>query len=249
MLQKERLDQILKIITRYKYVTVQFLTEELHYSTATINRDLNRLAEQKLIVRHYGGAEIAEGGGIPIRFRQHKMRVAKNKLGKAAAELVCDGDTVFIDATTTTQCMAQYLTEKHDITVISNNMALIAFLSEYGIKTVCLGGEICEAPSFICSYETVLQAQGYKADKFFFSAAGVSKNGEILDGENYFLLRKAMKENSETVYFLVDHDKYSKEKGKRISGNLGQLTAVISDFEFPKETRDRYLGTEFITVK
>ena len=49
MYQKERLENIMNIMKKYNYVTVKFLVEELHYSTATINRDLNVLANQKLI--------------------------------------------------------------------------------------------------------------------------------------------------------------------------------------------------------
>lgn len=248
MYQNERLDEILKIITRYKYVTVRFLTDELHYSTATINRDLNILAEQKLITRHYGGAELADNKGVPLRFRHHKMRAAKNKLGKAAAELIEDGDTVFIDATTTTQCIAQYITDKKDITVISNNMALIAYLSEYGINCICLGGAVNEAPSMLCSMDTIEMVLKYRADKHFFTSGGVTTDGRILGGEKYAMLRKAMTDNSEKSYYLVDHAKYAKPLGIRTWCTLGEISAVISDFDFPEETKGKYKNTDFITV-
>ncbi|MBQ8208006.1 MAG: DeoR/GlpR transcriptional regulator [Clostridia bacterium] len=248
MYQNERLDEILKIITRYKYVTVKFLTDELHYSTATINRDLNILAEQKLITRHYGGAELADNKGVPLRFRHHKMRAAKNKLGKAAAELIGDGDTVFIDATTTTQCIAQYITDKKDITVISNNMALIAYLSEYGVRCICLGGAVYEAPSMLCNMDTIEMASKYRADKHFFTSGGVTADGRIIGGEAYALLRNAMTDNSEKSYFLVDHAKYEKPLGIRTWCTIGDISAVISDFDFPEETKEKYKSTEFITV-
>lgn len=248
MLQNERLDEILKIIASYKYVTVQFLTEELHYSTATINRDLNILAEQKLITRHYGGAELADNKGVPLRFRHHKMRAAKNKLGKAAADLIEDGDTVFIDATTTTQCIAQYITEKKDITVISNNMALIAYLSEYGIRCICLGGEVYEAPSMLCGVDTIEMAAKYRADKHFFTSGGVMGDGRIVGSEGYALLRITMANNSEKSYYLVDHAKYKKPLGIRAWCTLGDISGVISDFAFPEETREKYKNTEFIVV-
>lgn len=248
MYQNERLDQILKIITRYKYVTVQFLTEELHYSTATINRDLNILAEQKLITRHYGGAELSDNKGVPLRFRYHKMRAAKNKLGRAAAELVKDGDTIFIDATTTTQCMAQYLTDKKDITVISNNMALIAYLSEYGVRSICLGGLVSESPSMLCGIDTLEMVAKFRADKYFFTSGGVTKDGRITGGDLYALLRGAMSANSKESYYLVDHAKYEKPNGNRIWCTLGDVTGVICDFEFPADTKERYQHTEFIVV-
>ncbi len=248
MYQKERLDEILKIITRYKYVTVQFLTEELHYSTATINRDLNTLAEQKLITRHYGGAELAESSGIPLRFRHHKMRAAKHKLGKAAAELVCDGDVIFIDATTTTQCMAQYLIEKKNLTVISNNMALISYLSEYGVRAICLGGEVIEAPSMLFNVDTIEMVAKFRADKHFFTSGGVSQDGQIIGNDLYSMLRSVMSANSKSSYYLVDHAKYEKPIGRRTWCTFDSITGVICDFNFPKETVERFKNTEFIFV-
>ncbi len=248
MLQKERLDQILKIITINKYVTVQFLKDELHYSTATINRDLNILAEQKLIKRHYGSAELSSDHSVPLRFRHHKMRAAKNKLGRAAAALVSDGDTIFIDATTTTQCMAQFLTEKKDITVISNNMALIAYLSEYGINSICLGGMVAEAPSMLCGIDTVEMVSKFKADKHFFTSGGVSPEGRIWGGELYAMLRKVMRENSEYSYYLVDHAKYEEPHGKRTWCSFEEVDGVICDFDFPEETKEKYKHTQFIVV-
>ena len=88
--------------------TVKYLTETLHYSTATINRDLNTMEKQNLVKRSYGGAELAEQKVIPLFFRYSKMRPVKNKIAKKAADFVKDGDTIFIDCSTT----AQYMGEK-----------------------------------------------------------------------------------------------------------------------------------------
>ena len=60
MTRKERIDAIIDIINKNGFVTVKFLTEELHYSTATINRDHNALENQNIVKRSYGGAEIVQ---------------------------------------------------------------------------------------------------------------------------------------------------------------------------------------------
>jgi len=62
MSQKERLDSIIELLHKNGFVTVKFLTEELHYSTATINRDLNMLQNQQIVRRIYGGAELYKAG-------------------------------------------------------------------------------------------------------------------------------------------------------------------------------------------
>ena len=97
MYQKERIDAVYDIIKKNGYVTVKYLINEIHYSSATINRDLNMLEKQGLIRRSYGGAELIEKKVAPLTFRYHKMKATKEKMGKAAAELVNDGDIIFID--------------------------------------------------------------------------------------------------------------------------------------------------------
>ena len=84
-----------------------------------------------------------------------------------------------------------------DITVITNNMAVVNYLSDYSnIKTICLGGEIVEAPSMLGGDLCVKNALSYKADKFFFSTRGINENGEIGCGPTYQLLLTVMAENS-----------------------------------------------------
>ena len=145
MYQSERLEKILKILEENGYTTVKYLTDELHYSNATVNRDLALLEAKKLVKRSYGGVELEEKKGVPLVFRYHKMKSSKMKIARTAAELIEDGDTVFIDATTTTQYMGHFLADKKDITVITNNMALATYLADVGKSVICLGGEIVEA--------------------------------------------------------------------------------------------------------
>ena len=82
MYQQQRIKKILDILREHGYVTVKFLTQELHYSNATINRDLNVLQAQKLIKRSYGGVELMKKSGTSLIFRYNKMRPAKNKIAK-----------------------------------------------------------------------------------------------------------------------------------------------------------------------
>ena len=103
MYQKERMDEIYDILKKNGYVTVKYLVQQLGYSNATVNRDLNVMENQKRIRRSYGGVELSEAKSVPLIFRYHKMKSIKNKMGKAAADLIADGDTVFIDGSTTTE--------------------------------------------------------------------------------------------------------------------------------------------------
>ncbi|MBQ5747134.1 MAG: DeoR/GlpR transcriptional regulator [Clostridia bacterium] len=248
MYQNERLEKILKILEENGYTTVKYLTDELHYSNATINRDLALLEAKKLVKRSYGGVELEEKKSIPLVFRYHKMKSSKMKMAKAAAELIEDGDVVFIDATTTTQYMGHFLADKKDITVITNNMALATYLGDIGKSVICLGGEIVEAPYMLSGIQAVENARKLHADKMFFSTGGVTDTGKISVSSMYFQLLIAMAENSDKAYFLVDKGKL-REASDMFLFSLDEVTAVISDFDLKSALKKDFPETDFIIAK
>lgn len=247
-MSQKRIDQILDIIKAQGYVTVKYLCQELHYSTATINRDLNDLQKQKLIVRHYGGAELVARKGTPLVFRYHKMRPVKRVISKKAAELIKDGMTIFIDGCTTTQYMAEYIRNIKNLTVITNNLNLVPYLSETGVKCICLGGTVVETPYMTGGEDTALQARSYTADLAFFSTAGVSAEGDISESYGYYGLHRAMLEQAKKSVFLVDHQKIG-VKGARVLCDFSKIDTVISDYVFADEVKARYPQTEFTYVE
>lgn len=247
MYQKERLDNIMQIVKSCGYVTVKYLVATLHYSNATINRDLNALEKQKKIKRTYGGVEYTQTQGVPLPFRYNKMRASKLKIAKRATELVGEGEVIFVDASTTCEYMTEYLAEKKDITVITNNMALVMRLSEYGVNAVCLGGRIVEPPCMLDGVEAVENALKYRADKAFFSIADLTQEGVIGTGEIYYLLHNAMIRQSKEAYLLIDSEKIKQKSGsRRALGDLGTVAGVVSDYEFDEETRKKFPKTAFI---
>ena len=248
MYKKERIDTILGILRENGYVNVKYLCDKIGYSKATINRDLNLMAKQKLIVRSYGGVELVEKQDIPLVFRYHKMKKVKKRICKAAAELVKDGDVIFIDPSSTTEYMAPYLVDKKNITVITSNIALVAYLSDFSeIKTVCLGGEIFEPPSMLGGDLCVKNALEYKADKFFFSTHSINDDGELGGGGRYNLIANVMARNSKEVIYLVDHEKINLPS-KSVVMTADSVDIIIADYTFDENFKEKYNRTKFIEV-
>lgn len=246
MLQKERTDAILAILQENGYVPVKLLVEKLHYSNATINRDLNLMQKQGLVKRSYGGVEIIKTRGVRLPFRYHKMKSIKTLLSKKAAEMVEDGDVIFIDGTTTTEYMGYFLEDKKDITVITNNMALVMHLAELQIKTICLGGSVVEAPFMLCGADTVENASKYRADKFFFSSGKVSRSGLIDESRSYGEMHRKMMENSDKVIYLADHEKINDVKGKAFS--FDDIDVAITDFKFDDSVKAKFPNAIFMEI-
>ena len=248
MYQKERVDIILKLLRENGYVNVKYLCDKIGYSKATINRDLNLMAKQKLIVRSYGGVELIEKQDIPLIFRYHKMKKEKKRICKAAAELVKDGDVIFIDPSSTTEYIAPYLVDKKNITVITSNIAVVAYLSDFReIKTICLGGEIFDPPSMLGGDLCVKNALEYKADKFFFSTHSINDNGELGGGGRYNLITNVMAHNSKEVIYLVDHEKVNLPS-KSVVMTVDSVDIIITDYIFDEKFKEKYNRTKFIEV-
>lgn len=247
MYAKKRQAQVLDIIAKQGYATVKQLVNELHYSSATINRDLNALEAEGHIKRSYGGAEPVKNITPKLKYRYSLMKVEKRHIGKIAAGLVNDNETLFIDASTTAEFMAQYLIEKKGITVITNNMALVSFLSENGVNVVCLGGNVVESPSMLGGDSTVEMLEHYVADKAFFSTGSITEDGRLGSSDDlYDALHRTMTRNAKESYYLADHRKVD-GPAKHFLCNISKLTAVITDYNFPAETINKYPNTKFIT--
>lgn len=248
MYQKERIENILGILKSNGYVSVKYLTEQLHYSTATINRDLNVMVKQNLVTRTYGGVELIKRKGVALQFRYHLMKPVKNKMGQAAANLINDGDVVFIDGTTTTEYIGKFLIGKKDISVITNNISLIAYLSQYKINCICLGGEIIEAPSMLGGNLTVENAMKYNVDVCFFSTGGMSEDGVIYGWPSYDLIHTVMIKNSKKSYYLVDHEKIGNTMQNNLV-SLDDIDGIITDYIFSNDIKNKFINTAFIEVK
>ena len=248
MSQKIRQDEILRILQEQEYATVRDLTAILHYSSATINRDLNFLQNLGIVKRNYGGVELVGKQKLPpLPIRIDFMKKEKRHIGRTAAELIEDGDVIFIDGSTTTQYMAPYLVDKKELCVITNNMQLALILGEYKMEVVCLGGHIVERPHMLAGDETVENALRYHADKAFFPTGAFSIDGRIATGAIYHLIHKIMMRNSKKTYFLADRSKVRDSFSQELC-DFAALNGVVSDFEFPQETQRKFPNTEFICV-
>lgn len=246
MTKKQREDAILEILKKQGYVTVKYLCDMLHYSSATINRDLNDLQSKKLIKRSYGGVELVKTKAVPLIMRFHKAKKEKRVIAKRAAEFVTDGDRIFIDGSSTTQYMAQYLINKKDLTVISNNAAIITFLCEHNVNCICLGGSVMEIPSVLGGEITVENASKYMADKAFLSVGALTEEGVVARG--YYLLHKVMLKNSKRSFLLIDHEKINQEY-TFATCTLEDIDTVISDYDFTEHTRSLFPKTKFVSAK
>ena len=247
MYQQERMDLIMKILKKNQYVTVEYLVKEIKYSPASIRRDLTLLEKQGLITRSYGGVSYKNPLVSPYRFRQHSMKSTKNAIAKKAASLVKNGDTIFLDGSSTTQYMGHFLTDKKGITVVTCNMPLADFLSEHGIKTYCTGGKVVDFPGILGGNFILDFLSKFNIDITFFSSAAFNLKGQILcfdeSGVNFY---KAFRNYSKKLVYLCGSDKFNAE-GKFVGCSLDDIDYFVSDKNLPKNLQENYKTTFLCT--
>ena len=233
MLKEERYDQILALLEQEQYISAQKLSQQLFVSLPTIRRDLAELQRRNQIVRSHGGAKKVQGEHTvaPLNFRRTVNAAPKRALCRAAAELVAEGDIIFIDSSTTTLQMADFLGEKKGITVITNGIPLATALVKKGIKTYCTGGEIFE--NSLAHFGSFAEdfIRRFNIDTLFFSCHGVNEKGMLTDPslpENQ--IRKVAIGQSKKTVFLCDETKFSLSTPYNLV-SIDTLDCVITDTE------------------
>lgn len=249
MYQQERMDEIMKILKKNHYVTVDYLVKEIKYSPASIRRDLTLLQKQGLVTRSYGGVTYKDANISPFRFRQHSMKSVKNAIAKKAAALVKNADVIFIDGSSTTQYMGHFLTDKKGITVVTCNMLLADFLSEHGINTYCTGGRIVEYPGILGGDFMLESLRKFNFDLAFFSSTSFNLKGQICSlSEGGVHNHQEFRKNTKKLVYLCGSDKFDSE-GKFVSFTLSDVDYFISDEELPQELKKKFKTTGFICTK
>ena len=125
MLQCERQDEILSKLEKQKSINISVLAKQLYVSEATIRRDINTLEKIGLVKRVYGGVMLtkyASSTDMPLTLREQERRPQKEIIASKAAELLYDGASIFMDASSTVQHMIPYLKAYENLTVITNSI-------------------------------------------------------------------------------------------------------------------------------
>jgi DeoR family transcriptional regulator, aga operon transcriptional repressor len=142
MLASERRRRIADHVRSTGATTIDELARGFGISPSTVRRDLEALEAEALIQRVHGGAVASrEGTELSILNRASQQAAAKRRIGEAAARLVHNGDTILITGGTTTAAIVPFLTERAELTVITNSVNCVQQLARYpGITVVVLGG-------------------------------------------------------------------------------------------------------------
>jgi DeoR/GlpR family transcriptional regulator of sugar metabolism len=234
----ERRSKLLSLLDEKKSISVQETAVLFNVTEETIRRDLKILENQELLIRTHGGAILSDDIKVetPLEIREGINIIGKNAIGRQAAGLVNDGDTILLDASTSSLYVAKYIKDKHGLTVITNAERIIIELADCDDITLISTGGIIRKRSLSCIGRAAENAiSSYHADKLFFSCKGFSPRKGLTDSnEQESNIRKMMITCSEKVIFLCDHTKFEK-LGYVTTAQLQDIDYMITDIALPLE--------------
>ncbi len=246
MLKEERIWRIAQELTDNGKVLVHELAKKFLVSPATIRLDLSEMELRGIAKKVYGGAIFKKPENQNIKFTEEFFNERLNvnyeekvAIGKLAASLISDGETIMIDGGTTTYQLCKNLTSKNDLSiitcaffnlwpelVISHNLQLFVLGGFLRKESRSLVGEICED-----------MINNFRASKYFMGIDGISlENGlTALNFQEASLKRKFIKSSQELIV-ISDHTKFGRVCPIPVA-ELVNVSKIITDAGIPHDFR------------
>ena len=248
MIAAERLERIATLIQERRTVSISELSEMLEVSEATIRRDLTKLEKHGLLKRIYGGARsslTSQPSSLdePFDVRAQYHVAEKRAIALAAAALVSDGETIVIDAGTTTALLAQSLRNRHNLTVITNSQRVMNELHDCeGVTVIVTGGELFAMGGLPLRGDVVMVGpiaeetlRRFRPAKVFLGTAGITlEDGMSNNNLPQAQIKQLMARISDEVILLTDHNKFG-HVSYAIVDPVDVLDKVITDVRLGQE--------------
>ena len=236
--------KILESLKTHGQVNVNELSETLGVTGVTIRNDLAQLEKKRVLIRARGGAIKMEQNfadeDYPLSDKQKKHLQEKKEIGKRAAELIDENDTIILDSGSTTCELAKNLKKFNGLTVITNALNVATILAEYNNVNVIVPGGVLKKNSL--SLIGILAERGFKdyfCDKLFLGVDGFDLDFGIStpDPEEAHL-NKNMIEISKEVIVVTDSSKFQR-RGLVLIAPVHKINTVVTDKNITQESKDK----------
>lgn len=247
MHERERWHLILSRLRERGIVRVSDLAALTGASVATLRRDLARLEDTGQLRRVHGGAERAGVSGqseltaTSFGASQATNAAEKQAIACRAADLCEDGDSIILNAGSTTWFMAQCL-RRHRMQVLTNSFPIAQELIAHSANRVVLpGGELYREPGIILSPFDEDAIQHFAAGKMFMSAYAVTPLGVIESDPLIARAEAKLLSRTERLIVLVDSSKFE-ARGNIVVCPLARVSTIVTDTGAPQHMIDHLRG-------
>ena len=212
-------------------VLVDDLALEFNVTPQTVRKDLNDLCKARLLRRIHGGALFPSGvENMEYEARRQIAAQQKDAIGTAAAELIPDGASLFINIGTTTEAVSRALIDHQQLMVITNNINVANTLRIYpGIETIIAGGVVRASDGGIVGEAAVDFIRQFKVDYAIIGASAMDEDGALLDFDfREVKVAQAILANARHVILVADSTKLERTAPVRI-GHISNISTFVTD--------------------
>ncbi len=214
MLAIERRNAILAKLATCGKVIVSDLSEEFQVTEETIRRDLEKLDKEGLAKKTYGGAVALDNYGtdLPYNVRKRVNADFKEVIAQKIAEMIHDGDTIMLDASTTAISVTKYIKHKDNITIVTNSVEILLDLadkSDWNILST--GGMLKKGSLALVGPSAEKMIRGFHVDLAVCSAKGIDMTMGISDSnEKDAQIKEAIFSAADKKILAIDSSKFDK---------------------------------------
>ncbi|HHQ8348579.1 TPA: transcriptional repressor AgaR [Salmonella enterica subsp. diarizonae] len=234
----ERRMEILEVITRQGKARVENLAERFNVSSVTIRSDLSFLEKNGYIVRSHGSAipNVGVIAELTVNEKSRRNSDVKSLIGRAAAKLINNGDTVILDSGTTTREIAANLKSVENVVVMTNGLDVaVELASAPGVEVLISGGVLRKSAMSFSGSQAEASLKNVRFDKVFLGGDGFDlRVGITTHNEQEASLNRLMCDISEQVIAVADSTKFGKRSCHMIR-EFGDIDVLVTDSNIPEE--------------
>lgn len=239
MFAQERINEIIRLLNKEGKVIVKDLSVRFNVTEDCIRKDLKLLENQNILKRTYGGGILIQQSPavLSVGNRLNLNVDNKKKIAEKAFNLINNGDSIFLDISTTNILLAQMLSvSNRNITIITNMLDIVkAFSNNKTIKVICTGGVYSSDLDGFTGSMSIENISKYKVDKAFIGSCGINifnksiTTFDVEDGNT----KKAIMDSAKVIYLVMENKKFYLEGMYRFT-HIDDIKAVITE-ETPDE--------------
>lgn len=234
---------ILKLLDESGQVNVNELSDKFGVSEVTIRNDLTQLELKNLLIRARGGAIKADKVNFDLQISEKSVKNVREKgaIGRKAAKLIEEGDTIVLDSGTTTIEIIPYLRKFKNLTVITNGLNIAASLVEAeNVKVIVPGGTLRKKNLSLVGSLAKDSFGQFFCDKLFLGADGIDINlGLSTPDLEEAALNRTMLKMAKMVIVVADSSKFRK-RSMAVIGKINLIDVLVTDKGIRQEDYDYF---------
>ncbi|MGC7559705.1 glucitol operon DNA-binding transcriptional repressor SrlR [Pasteurella sp. PK-2025] len=250
----ERQQHIFNYLMTNGKTKVDELATHFHLTGATIRKDLTALEKQNKVLRTYGSVVATQKEleqDPPIDFKTNVNLSQKQRIGKKAATLINEGDSIIFDAGSTVLQLIPNLTAFDNLSIMTNSLtifnAVLQLNKSYNL--LMSGGSFREKSASFHGYFAESVFIGSTFDTLFIGTDGLDLEVGLTTFNEVYRVSSLMCNATKKIIVLADSSKFGRKTPNIVCG-LEKIHTIVTDDNLPNEMKDKLIekGIEVIIV-